>query len=319
MGWVLLLLFAFSANAAPLAQIQSFNCDIDDNILFSPAPIMLWDAEHLKEVAVSTTEWALMRGELGKGKWKNFSLRPGGLRFFGDTSAEGEDLFKNQIVKMIRSKNDTWKGPSWNAFVAAMSNPETRKHTTLITARMHSPKSIWRGLKVLYDRGLLPALPPAENIYPVAWPDFPKELQGADHSESKANVMIKLLDAIEAVPVPRKAMLVENAQGTGKERLHLWGFSDDDMGNFKKALDVLAPHVAADRWPHIKIVLYFTGIHHPTIKPHSLVIRPDGSTRPVMPTEATRMGLPKKISEYSPASLDALYAQCIRDRSGFTY
>jgi len=41
----------------------------------------------------------------------------------------------------------------------------------------------------------------------------------------------------------------------------------------------------------MKISLFFTGLNHPTEKPRSVVLRYDGTTRPALPVEATRMGI----------------------------
>jgi hypothetical protein len=50
---------------------------------------------------------------------------------------------------------------------------------------------------------------------------------------------------------------VWNRQGTGREALLTWGFSDDDWGNYSAAKTYLT-EVAA-RWPDVKITLFFTG------------------------------------------------------------
>ena len=277
------------SSAKCLKQVQAFNCDFDDNIFVTPARIMVWNRATLKETGFSTAEWSLVKEKIGKEHpWKDFVLRPDGLRYFGDTSPAGLDLFKQQIEQALGDGN--WKGPSWNAFKEAMSRPSTRRHTTIITARMHSPEAILRGLQVLVDRGLLPALPDKENLYAVLWPGFPERFIGKDSAESKAKVMLHLLDQIEATPVPGNASWVEDREGTGRAKLHLWGFSDDDFGNFAKALEVLSREVARGRWPHVKISLFFTGLNHPLERPRSLVIRYDGTTRPTLPVEATRMG-----------------------------
>jgi hypothetical protein len=279
-----------SVGRAGLKQIQATNCDFDDNMMRTTAQIMVWDSVKQKEIGVTTAEWATIRGKLGKeGEWKNASLRPDGLRFFGDTSPDGKDLFRKQIEQSLAKGEKFWKGPSWNAFVEAVSRPETRAHTTIITARLHSPESIHAGLEFLKKQGLIVDVIPVENIYPVAWPDFPKELSGKDYSESKAKVMTGLLDQIEKQPVPADALLVENQNGTGKAKLHLWGFSDDDYGNYRKAVSVLSEQVKKGRWPHVKVVIFLTGSDGPE-KAGAVVIKLDGTTRPVNRMEATQMG-----------------------------
>ena len=127
-----------------------------------------------KEVGISTADWAILKLQVpGQG----LELRGDGLRFFGDSTPLGENLFRHQIEEALQKQG--WRGPSWNAFVQAVSNPETRAFTTIITARMHSPESILNGLSLLEEtrdssgKPLVPALPSKENIYPVLWPNLP--------------------------------------------------------------------------------------------------------------------------------------------------
>jgi hypothetical protein len=302
--------------SVPLKQVQAFNCDFDDNIFVTPAEIMIWDKVNQRKKGISTANWALIKDKIGKpGDWENFELRPeDGLVFFGDTSPDGLDLFKKQIERALEAGEEFWKGPSWDAFVEALSRPETRKHATIITARLHSPEAIMRGLKVLYDRGLIPALPDIENIFSVGWKDLPEKYRGADAAESKAKVMMELLDRIQEEAVPKDARLVENREGNGKEKLHLWGFSDDDFGNFTKARDMLAKEVAKGRWKNIKIVLHYTGRNNPDERPRSEVIMSNGKTRLALPAEGTRMHDIRGLlsPEEARRSLKALIETCTR-------
>src|SRR5580765_4631292 len=81
----------------PLTQIQSFNCDFDDNIFYTGAKIWIYDTVQRKEIGVSTADWAVVKNKLGRdGVYKNCVLRPDGLREFGDASPEGKGLFRKQ-------------------------------------------------------------------------------------------------------------------------------------------------------------------------------------------------------------------------------
>ncbi len=277
------ILFVLSAAASVPKQVQSFNFDFDDNIFTTDAKIYIWDTVNQLEVAISTANWALVKEKVGKdGVFKNFVMKPNGLREFGDTGPLGTDLFKEQIARAL--KNGNWKGPSWDAFVASLSNQD-RNVTTVITARLHSPKAIEKGLALLHSRGLIPAMPRVQNLFPVMWPEFTPELKGSSPAESKSKVMLQLLDEIESTPLPTSTKLVTNQEGTGTSALHLWGFSDDDHSNFAKAQQTLTAEVAKGRWPHIKILLYFTGLNNPEHKPHSVVIKSDGTTRAALDVE----------------------------------
>jgi len=286
---------AIAAKAAQpgskLTQVQAFNCDFDDNIFFSDAKIMVWDPKEQKEIPVTTQDWAIVKNQIGKtGEWKDKEQRPESFRYFRDNSEFGEDVVKVQVEKALKERGEKAYAPSLKATQAALSKPETLKHFYVITAREHHPRVILKGFKVLFDRGLIPAMPLEENIFPVGWKGLPEEFRGKDTAESKAKVMIHILDKIEQEPIPADAMPVENREGTGQERLHLWGFSDDDFDNFRKAKEVLSKEVAKGRWPHIKISLFFTGLNNPDEKKRSEVIRGDGTTRPTRKREATRMG-----------------------------
>jgi hypothetical protein len=269
-----------------LKQIQSFNCDIDDNILVTLAKIYVLNTITKEEIGIRTADWALFKDHLPpNGDLRNVVLAPDGLREFNGP------IFKKQIEDALVAGIEAIKGPSWNAWVEALSRRETREFATLITAREHSPDEIMAGLQVLYDRGLIPALPLKENIFPVGWAGFPPELKGKTFAESKANVMMHVLDKIQKVKVPKNATLVENREGDGRQKLHLWGFSDDDYDNFSTALKVLSAEVKAhpERWSNIKIVLFFTGLNNPDQRPHSVVVNnSEKGYRDTLPEEATR-------------------------------
>jgi hypothetical protein len=265
---------------AAFAQIQAYNFDFDDNIFVTPARIVVWDNANQAELEISTGYWALLKNKIGKeDPYKNFSKRPDFLRNFGDVGPEGTGLFAKQILQALQSSTESWKAPSWPAFQEAMSNEETRSHATIITARLHAPQSILAGLLELKRLGYIAAVPDLDHIYVVGWPGFDGRFKGATDPESKANVMTFLLDDLERQPIPK----------TATEKQHVWSFSDDDYDNFSKALNVLSPKVAAGRWPHVKIVLVYTGINNPSQPRHALVIKPDGSTRPAQPGELAQL------------------------------
>ncbi len=272
-----------------LTQIQSLNFDFDDNVFITPTEIMLQDLEKNKEVGISTRSWALMKLQYpGQG----FKLNPDGLRYFGDTSEFGAELFPTTIRKALKTAN--WKGPVWDDFVQAVQNKNSRHYVSIITARLHSRHSIYRGLEVLADardekgERILTALPEEDRIYPVGWPDLEKEFIDPEHPDDmairKAKVMISLLNEVNAVDVPKDATpIVDRDGGKQKARLHTWIFSDDDYNNIWVAYEKLAPLVK--NWPRVKIVLFFTGTNNPVRKPHSFVIKSDGTARPTTEEE----------------------------------
>jgi len=277
-------------------QANGWNFDWDDNIFNMPTQILLTNKTTGEEVGVSTAEFALVREEVGKtGKYQDYESRSdaktGALRRFGDDSAEGDQAFGNDVDKALSTPGYAWQGPSWHAFQQALGNEETAKHTTLITARMHAPESIRAGLEALQRRGLIKYLPPLENIYPVNCPKLAPLLGGSASSPAaaKAKVMMDVLDKLNVAPFGPDAYRVTTPDAKGKAFVHLWGFSDDDFGNFSKAVTVLSDEVKQGRWPNVKISVFFTGKNHPTERPGVRILQPDGTTRPARPEEAVFM------------------------------
>jgi hypothetical protein len=266
-------------------QLTGWNFDWDDNIFFMPTEIRLYRKDTGEEIGVSTTDFALIREEIGKpGKWEAFEMREGSLRFFGDDPTGAANHFAKDVASTLESSS-AWKGPSWDAFVTACSREETAKQTTIITARLHSPETIHEGLKLLQRLGLIEYLPPIENIYPVNYPPLAARLGGTANSPSaaKALVMREILDHIQKTKIRGDAKQVITPDGKDLRPMHLWGFSDDDFGNYQKAITALSADIA--RWPDVKIAVFFTGKNHPTEKPRVEVLMPNGKTRPATKAE----------------------------------
>lgn len=266
-----------SATDAPV--VVAYNFDWDDNIFYMPTEIMVWHKAMQKEFGLSTGEWALVRQKVGKdvpttpddaalilkktgqpGVWQDFEVRADALRNFGD-SVPGKNQFLDDVQRGMQGQG--WKGPSWDAFVAANSQPETAARTTIITARLHSPETIHQALEHLRRLGMLKFVPPAKNIYPVAYPGIdPRYAATASSpSQAKAVVMADLLDDLQRQPA--------SADGP-----HTWGFSDDDWGNFSAAVAAIQKAIAENptRWDRIKITVYFTGVNNPEHQPQALEV-----------------------------------------------
>lgn len=281
--------------AAP-EMIVGFAFDWDDNIFEMPTKIMLYDKVNKTEKGVSTEDFALIRGSIGKPgtEWANFEMRSspeeGSLRYFGDYSKEGKKQFSNDVALAMNTKGYHWQGPVWNDFVSAMGATQTSKNTWIITARQHAPTTIHGALTELRTKGLIKTVLPASNIWAVSHRDFDKDFKrvfsreapeggASEPSARKAAVMESILDQISATSMPKGAPSTADIEGTGKSQQHLWGFSDDDFGNFSKAKNVLQKGVDAGKWQNVKITLFFTGTNHPTEKPQSIVLRPKKEPR----------------------------------------
>jgi hypothetical protein len=104
--------------------------------------------------------------------------------------------------------------------------------------------------------------------------------------------MLDILDRIQAMGTSDQMLDVIGPSGRGRRKMHLWGFSDDDFGNFSTALKVLTEQMKPSkeyphgRWPDIKIALFFTGgKNNPTEKPRTVVLTAAGGSRPARPSE----------------------------------
>ncbi|MCX6124894.1 MAG: hypothetical protein NTV34_09130 [Proteobacteria bacterium] len=282
---------------AAIQPVIGFAFDWDDNIFEMPTQIMLFNKKTGAQKGVSTEEFALIRSLIGKvgSPWESYEMRPsvseGSLRFFSDQAVEGKDFFAKDIEKAMTTPGYHWKGPVWDDFVTAMSQKRTADQTSIITARLHSPATIHRALLGLQRRGLIKNTLPEQNIWAVSYEGFdrvfgsqfkkaPPEGGAADPSARKAAVMESILDRITSQPLPEVGTPTVRPSGIGTAIQHLWGFSDDDFGNFSKAQSVLQKGVDVDRWPNVKITLFFTGTNNPTEKPRAIVLRPRAVPRP---------------------------------------
>ena len=73
--------------------------------------------------------------------------------------------------------------------------------------------------------------------------------------------------------------MISSRDSKQKERTHLWGFSDDDFGNFEKAKKVLQKELNQGKWKNVKITLFFTGVNVKDVPPHALVLRANQEAR----------------------------------------
>ncbi len=284
---------ACSTKQAQQRPVTAWNFDWDDNIAYMPTKIILFEKKNGKEKAVSTDEFSAIREHVGKdGEWKKYTLRAedrvkGSYRNFSDHPDKNPFLDDLKFAVEEQSK-EQWQGPSWESFRLALASPVTAARTTIITARGHSEESMLAALQYLKDKGYFQNLPPKENLFGVSsakWKGV-----ASSPSNTKAQIMLDLLDKLEKEPVPENIVQVWNQNGDAKASLHLWGFSDDDYGNYEAAFKKLGPEVAKGRWPHVKITLFYTGFKKANVKPHSRVIKSDGTLREKLPDE--HEGLP---------------------------
>ncbi len=282
----------------------NFAFDWDDNIFYTKTKVIIYNKTSGEPKEVSTHDWVRAKNLVGlEGtEYEDFEVRADSYRNFRDKDASGSNFIDDVLGAIDEDDGKmNWKGPAWDSFVLACSNEKTAKQTTVITARGHEPKTIHRALQELQKRGLIKYIPPVENLWTVTNANFSQYFQKSfgkvvqagsvsSPSAAKAEVMIELLDRIS------KRKLSPETSGDGEFKFlaadgknfntgHLWGFSDDDYDNFKKALDVLQPEVDKGRWPNVKITIMYTGAGHADVKNRLLVLRKGAPARAASPLE----------------------------------
>lgn len=203
--------------------------DVDDNLLFLPTRLYLWNAETRQEAAVSSQEFANVQNDLGRtGKWQPWSVRPDEtFRDFRD--AAGVDAIGQPFVRDLRAAiagTAPWQGPSWPLLVHAA---KAQRPIAVISARGHAPATIEAGLRDLVGKGLLADMPPILGIYTVTNPDVRQALGVTDPNMTVPSVKkLAINDAVE------KAL-----QRYGAEPPHRFGMSDDDPNNVVLAISAM--------------------------------------------------------------------------------
>lgn len=287
-------------------QVVGFSFDADDNLFNLPTEIKLFHVETGEEVGVTTAEFALIRGSVGVAgsEWEKFEIRgddrkTGSFRFFGDEIGDGVNYFLTDLRRAMVETPEEWQAPAFDAFTEAMAVPASVPFTTIITARGHEPETIREALLALVADGLIEDAPASDDIWTVSNPMFGTRFErifgnpapggdAASPSARKAAVMQEILDDISERPIPGGAPSVIRPDANGEDDTgdyHLWGFSDDDFGNFEKAVTVIQAGLDEGRWPNIKVTLYFTGLHDPDTSPHAVVLVPNAEPRPVFDAE----------------------------------
>jgi predicted enzyme related to lactoylglutathione lyase len=209
-------------------SISFYFFDIDDNLLFLPTELYLWNAERQIEQAVSSGEFAQIQNELGRaGKWQAWAIREDTFRRFRDQPgiAAAEQSFVVDLLKTA-STATPWQGPSWPLLVHAATK---QRPIAMVTARGHEPATIEYALGVLVERGFLPAVPPILGIYTVSNPGVRAKLGAADPAMTIPSVKkLAIKDA------------VKNAlERYGANPPHRFGMSDDDPNNVVLAISAM--------------------------------------------------------------------------------
>lgn len=277
------------------------NFDWDDNIAYMPTKITLYrkTGAHgaLPETrGVSTDDFALIRDKIGHpGEWENYELRrtatENSFLFFGPAGdgAGGRNYFLEDLKSAVLSGKPGWKGPAWDAMVFALSNEETARNFGVITARSHLPDEMLEAFAWLRSIGYIRYLPALENLHAVGGT--------ANPSAEKARIMIAELEELATIPVGKKWKAVDGPDPVKRGQYHVWTFSDDDWGNFAKARDAIGEEMRKGKFGNTKVMLFFTGVNHPTESPHGIVLLPNGEPRPLTATEEVEVRTARRLGQ----------------------
>lgn len=210
------------------SSISFYFFDIDDNLLFLPTKLYLWNAETKAELVVSSGEFAEIQNDLGrKGKWQPWAVRAETFRDFRDQPdvAAADQAFMRDLNAALAT-GTTWQGPSWPLLVHAARH---QRPIACVTARGHDPRTIEAGLGELAARGLIDAVPPIIGIYTVTNEGVRRALGAGDPAMTVPSV--KKLAIRDAV--------AKGLQRYGAEPPHRFGMSDDDPNNVTLAISAM--------------------------------------------------------------------------------
>lgn len=208
-------------------SVSFYFFDIDDNLLFLPTRIYLWNAEKQEELPIDSGMYAKIGAKLGQqGEWQAWVTRPESFRDFGDQPGlvVEDQIFLRHLSEAIKTPG--WQGPAFPLLVHAAAK---QRPTAYVTARAHAPQTIEAGLKFLVRAGHLPSLPPILGIYSVTNAQVKAELGAGDPKLSVPDVKkIAIKDAV------RRALELH-----GAAPLHRFGMSDDDPKNVVLAISAM--------------------------------------------------------------------------------
>ena len=216
-------------------SISFYFFDFDDNSMYLDTPILLRNANTEKERAVSTTEFAAIRGQLGTpGRWAHFEMFERTYSRFRDLPAAEiangtKEYFVQDIEKALREPEIEWQAPAWPLLFYAC---EQQRPVAFVTARGHSRETIKAGVRVLVDKGHLPKVPNYLGIYAVNNDEMATELIDSITDPEERELLERQEDRTSALKRIAIHNTVELALKTyGDKAEHRFGMSDDDPEN----------------------------------------------------------------------------------------
>lgn len=246
--------------------------DWDDNILFMPTHIILFNKknEYPKEILITTEDFAKYRTNVGESNSyfyaekidtlsaklvnKKTELKLCFLDFEIEyKNSNGEELSFREFrdcdnkyfLKHLKEALENKKyGPSWNSFLYATSNKKDADNSYIITARGHSPQTIYDGLKLMKELGIIEHLIPRKNIFPVSYHKL--KISSLPTSKSKFKVLKDIFKKI-------------NLEAKNGKFNHELIFSDDDLTTIKLIREQIEAFKERNWWNSFTIKVHFTG------------------------------------------------------------
>lgn len=234
--------------------------DWDDNLLFMPTNIILFvNSDKGQPFNFSTNLFAKYRKQMEDPIQLFWILRDGKkvikeektdnpiilntlhliyedeLSFDEFRDHDNQNIFLEQVKEAIHNKT---YGPAWDDFLEAMRSPKTALQSFIITARGHSPESMYEALEWLKTANIIDNIIPLKNIYPISYKGSEKYNGLASKPSAKKILIIK--EIIEDIK---------------KDKVQLFGFSDDD----KNTIQMLEDEYQSLISDNIEISLYYTG------------------------------------------------------------
>lgn len=209
--------------------------DVDDNLLFLPTSIYLWNAETQTERVVSSGEFAAIQNKLGReAPWQSWSVGDRTFRDFRDDPAVPveQQTFIADLRRALAAGGDAWRGPAFPLLVHACAKG---RPIAVVTARGHEPATIEAGFKVLVEVGLLPQVPVVIGIYTVSNEGVRTMLGAEDRSFTTAAIKKRAI----------KHAVAKALDTYGADLPHRFGMSDDDPNNVVLAISAMRDCKAA--------------------------------------------------------------------------
>jgi hypothetical protein len=206
--------------------------DFDDNVMFLPSQIYIFEKTTRREVALSTGHFAKISHLIGKpGMYESYVIdlddETGSFRRFRDLPSEhlaGRPQFFVEDMEAALAKLDVeWKGPSWDFFEHAVHNG---RPVALITARGHHPRTLEVGIERLLTEQHLTRAPSYLALYPVSHPETRRSL-----NDGGRLTRIPELKHVALVRCVEEAM-----RRYGENEHHRFGVSDDSPENIEVAV-----------------------------------------------------------------------------------